>query len=94
LGSLDSSGTYRQLVGAREHVTGPKFTATVEFEAQGEQTLISWRMVFETVEEFIHTVKTYKADEGIKQNVEKLIVYLTGMNAQTGKYAQVNGLHL
>jgi len=33
-------------------------------------------MLFDTVEEFIQTVKTFKADEGLKQNIEKLQVYL------------------
>jgi len=59
-----------------EHVSAPKFIATVEFEAQGEETLIQWRMLFQTAEEFIHTVKTFKADEGLKQNIEKLNAFL------------------
>jgi uncharacterized protein YndB with AHSA1/START domain len=59
-----------------EHLTGPKFTATIEFEAQGEKTYLTWHMLFQTVEEFIHTVKTYGADEGLKQNAEKLNRYL------------------
>jgi hypothetical protein len=36
-------------------------------------------MLFNSVEEFIQVVKTFKADEGLKQNIEKLIVYLQGM---------------
>src|SRR5882672_1404439 len=59
-----------------EHITGPRFLATVEFEKQGEQTLIRWHMLFETAEQFIQVVKTFKADEGLKQNIEKLNVYL------------------
>src|SRR6476646_10236456 len=55
-----------------DHVNGPRFTATVEFESQGDQTFIRWKMLFETVEEFIRTVKTFKADVGLRQNVEKL----------------------
>src|SRR4051812_30888425 len=39
-----------------EHVSAPKFIATVEFEAQGDKTLLSWHMLFNTKEEFIHTV--------------------------------------
>jgi uncharacterized protein YndB with AHSA1/START domain len=61
-----------------EHVA-PKFTATVKFEEQGETTLLTWHMLFETVEEFIHVVKTFKADEGLKQNVEKLNAFLAHM---------------
>ena len=59
-----------------EHVCGPKFLATVDFESQGDKTFINWHMLFETKEEFIQVVKTFKADEGLKQNVDKLNHYL------------------
>ena len=59
-----------------EHLTSPHFTATVEFTEQGDKTLLQWRMLFDTAEEFIQTVKTFKADVGLKQNVEKLARYL------------------
>lgn len=58
-----------------EHVSGPKFLATIEFEAKGEKTLIRWHMLFNTREEFIQTVKTFKADEGLRQNLDKLNAY-------------------
>ncbi len=64
-----------------EHTSAPKFVSTITFEEQGEQTLLNWHMLFETVEQFIQVVKTFKADEGIKQNVEKLVAYLQGMQA-------------
>jgi PhnB protein len=59
-----------------EHVSSPKFLATVEFESQGEKTFIKWHMLFETKEQFIQVVKTFKADEGLKQNLDKLNHYL------------------
>jgi uncharacterized glyoxalase superfamily protein PhnB/uncharacterized protein YndB with AHSA1/START domain len=59
-----------------EHVSSPKFLATVEFESQGPKTFINWNMLFETKEQFIQVVKTFKADEGIKQNVDKLHHYI------------------
>lgn len=59
-----------------EHATGPKFVATIEFEDRGKTTMISWHMLFETREEFIQTVKTFKADEGLRQNIEKLNEYV------------------
>jgi uncharacterized protein YndB with AHSA1/START domain len=62
-----------------EHVSGPKFMTTVEFEDMGEQTRINWRMLFETREEFVQVVKTFKADEGLKQNIVKLDNYLAGL---------------
>jgi hypothetical protein len=33
-------------------------------------------MLFESAEQFIQVVKTFKADEGLKQNVERLSLYL------------------
>jgi uncharacterized protein YndB with AHSA1/START domain len=57
----------------------PNFTATIEFEAQGDTTVLKWHMLFETKELFIQVVKTFKADEGLKQNVEKWQAYLAGM---------------
>jgi uncharacterized glyoxalase superfamily protein PhnB/uncharacterized protein YndB with AHSA1/START domain len=59
-----------------EHVSGPKFLATIEFESQGEKTFLKWHMLFQSKEEFIQTVKTFKADEGLKQNIDKLGHYL------------------
>jgi uncharacterized glyoxalase superfamily protein PhnB/uncharacterized protein YndB with AHSA1/START domain len=59
-----------------DHISGPKYQATVLFEPQGDKTMITWHMVFESKEQFIQVVKTFKADEGLKQNVEKLDAYL------------------
>lgn len=59
-----------------EHVSFPKFIATVEFERRGNKTFIQWRMLFESKEQLIQVVKTFKADEGLKQNIEKLELYL------------------
>ena len=61
-----------------DHIA-PNFTATIEFEARGEQTHLTWHMLFETTEQFIQVVKTFKADDGLKQNVDKLNAYLAEM---------------
>lgn len=66
-----------------EHVSTPTFIATIEFEAHGEETKIRWRMLFATAEEFIQTVKTFKADEGLKQNIEKLNRFLADFKNKT-----------
>ena len=63
-----------------EHISYPWILATIDFEEQGEQTLINWHMLFNSPEDFIEVVKVYKADVGLKQNIEKLMVYLEGMN--------------
>jgi uncharacterized protein YndB with AHSA1/START domain len=60
-----------------EHISSPKFVATISFKAQNEKTLIDWHMLFETKEQFIQVVKTFKADEGLRQNMEKLDNYLS-----------------
>jgi len=59
-----------------EHITGPHFTATVTFAEQGKKTLLTWRMLFDAAEQLQQVIKTFKADEGLKQNIEKLEVYL------------------
>ncbi len=59
-----------------EHISGPRFIATIEFTPKGDQTDLRWHMLFESKEQFIQVVKTFKADEGLKQNIEKLIGYL------------------
>ena len=67
-----------------EHVSAPKFIGTIKFEDRGDTTFINWHMLFETKEQFIQVVKTFKADEGLKQNVEKLDHYLqTRINIYT-----------
>jgi uncharacterized protein YndB with AHSA1/START domain len=55
----------------------PDFIATVIFEPRENNTHIEWTLQFETTELFEVVVKTFKADEGLKQNVEKLESYLS-----------------
>lgn len=54
----------------------PIFTATIKFSKEGHKTKIDWHMLFETKEEFMLVVKAHKADEGLKQNIDKLNNYL------------------
>ena len=63
-----------------EHISSPKFIATIEFESNGNTTFINWHMLFETKEQFMRVIKTFKADEGLQQNVEKLNEYLQQFN--------------
>jgi len=65
---------YEKLV--YDHISGPKFQFTVTFKEQGRKTLISIQMLFETAELRDQTIKTFKADDGLRQNMEKLEVYL------------------
>lgn len=65
-----------------EHMTGPKFLATVTFEEQGKKTLLKMWMVFETAVERENVVKVFKADVGLKQNIYKLEGYLRKVSAE------------
>jgi hypothetical protein len=52
---------------------------SILFEKNGQETLITWHALFDSREEFLEIVRTHKADEGLKQNVGKLIAYLDGV---------------
>lgn len=65
-----------------DHIA-PNFTTTIEFKEEGKQTLLTWHMLFESKELFEQVVKTFKADEGLKQNVEKLVAYLIPLTDAT-----------
>jgi len=59
-----------------EHDSYPPFVATIQFEEHGDQTHIDWHMLFDTAEIFQNVVKTFGADKGQRENVEKLAAYL------------------
>ena len=59
-----------------EHVSDPHIIATITFEKQGNQTFIRWHALFDSREAFVEVVKKHRANEGIRQNVEKMISYL------------------
>jgi hypothetical protein len=55
----------------------PHFITTVLFEASGKETTIDWSAAFDTAEMRDIVIKAHKADEGQKQNFEKLGSYLS-----------------
>ncbi len=63
-----------------EHVSYPKFTAIIRFEARGAQTHIHWRMIFESRELLENVVRTFGADRGLTENFIKMADYLSGMH--------------
>jgi uncharacterized protein YndB with AHSA1/START domain len=71
---------YERLV--LEYQTTPKHLTTVEFEAQGERTIMKWHMTFESKDQLIHFVKEFKVDKGLEQNVEKWNQYLLGLQTK------------
>lgn len=54
----------------------PNYMATILFEPRGEETFLDWTVEFETVKLYATVVTVFKADEGLRQNVEKLQLYL------------------
>ena len=80
----DNKSIFREVVPFKkivyEHVSPPHIIATILFEKKGNQTMISWHALFDSREDFIEVVKTYKADVGLKQNVEKMAIYLEKMS--------------
>ncbi|HET9744266.1 MAG TPA: SRPBCC family protein [Chitinophagaceae bacterium] len=65
-----------------EHVTGPKFVMTVTFEEQGKQTLVSIHSLFESAEQLQEVIKVFKADEGMRQNIDRMEKYVTNLNKE------------
>jgi uncharacterized protein YndB with AHSA1/START domain len=62
-----------------DHISAPKFRFTVNFKAQGKKTLLEWKSTFESAEELKKVIEVFKADEGMKQNVDKLEQYLAAI---------------
>ena len=70
---------YREIIPFQKIVFehfNPHFITTVLIEPKGDQTYLRWTGVFDTVEMHDIVVKAHKADEGLKQNVERLEAYL------------------
>ncbi len=65
-----------------QHETSPKFITTLSFEALRNKTLLKWHALFESAEQLEQVIKVFKADEGMKQNVERLSVYLEKMQPE------------
>ena len=59
----------------------PHYLATIVFEPAEKETSMQWTMAFESSEVFEAVVKTFKADEGLKQNGEKLEEYLVKLKS-------------
>ena len=61
----------------------PHFITTVLFEAVNDnETHIKWSLLFDTIEMYEIIVKAHKADEGQKQNLERLEKHLTEIKAK------------
>lgn len=61
-----------------QHVTGPKFVMTATFtEETGGKTRVHLHSLFESEEQLAHVIQVFKADEGMRQNVDRLEAYLS-----------------
>ena len=63
-----------------DHISDPIHRTTITFVEQGNKTLVTMTMVFETAELKEQVVKTFKADIGLTQNMNKLEEYLAKMS--------------
>lgn len=72
---------YREIIPLRKIVFehfNHHFITTVLFEERDQETFMEWTAVFDSAEMLEIVVKAHQADEGMRQNVEKLENYLAG----------------
>jgi hypothetical protein len=62
-----------------EHINFPHFMATVQFEQQGDKTLLTWHMLFDSHKDFLDVAQKHEAKAGQKQSVDRLEAHLEGM---------------
>jgi uncharacterized protein YndB with AHSA1/START domain len=61
---------------AYHHLSGHEFLATITFEERGNETYMHWQMLFPTSEELTRIMGLYDISVGLKENVDRLEVYL------------------
>ncbi|WP_343633869.1 SRPBCC domain-containing protein [Fluviicola sp.] len=79
---------YREIVPLKKIVFehfNPHFITTVLFESVENGTELQWNMLFDSEEQFNTIVKAHKADEGQKQNIERLNTYIQQL-IEEGKF--------
>lgn len=71
---------FKEIIPFQKIVTehfNPHFFTTVLFRSLGEETRIDWSLLFDTAEMRDIVIKAHKADEGQKQNLDKLETFLS-----------------
>lgn len=63
-----------------EHREHPRFTIVVQLYPKGDQTKVVWQNVFDSVPTMEETIRAFKADVGLVENIERLSKYLSGVN--------------
>jgi len=59
-----------------EHRQHPKFTIIIQLFPDGDSTKVVWQNVFDSVPTMEETIRAFKADVGLVQNMERLSQYL------------------
>ncbi|MBK8568113.1 MAG: SRPBCC family protein [Saprospiraceae bacterium] len=74
-----------------QHVTGPKFVMTATFvEETGGKTRVHLHSLFESAEQLAHVIQVFKADVGMKQNVDRLEAYLSEQSTNLSHSKKLN----
>ena len=72
--------TFREIIEHRKIVHehfNPNFIAIIEFEKNGNETMMKWYKLYETKELFDLVEQNHKSSEGFKQTIAKLENYLS-----------------
>ena len=70
------------------HVSGPQFEMTVIFEAEGDRTRLTARMVFESAALRDKVIKEFGAVEGLQQTLGRLEEHVARVNDAVGAEAE------
>ncbi len=77
----ENHSVFREIVNYKrivfEHLSFPRIIFTIEFEKIGSKTRLNWHMLFDSVEIMNLVVRENNAAEGLRQNIEKLSIYLS-----------------
>ncbi len=74
---------YREIIPFKklvmDHLADPKFSITIHLFEAGEKTCMEWQNIFETAADFKLAVETFKAEEGLNQNINRLVAYVNSL---------------
>ncbi|WP_420386704.1 SRPBCC domain-containing protein [Roseivirga sp.] len=63
-----------------EHKEHPKFNIVVELFQEGEHTKVTWTNIFDSAPTMEETIRAFKADVGLIQNIERLSEFVKRLN--------------
>jgi uncharacterized protein YndB with AHSA1/START domain len=81
--NFDNTNTFKTIIKNEKlilvHVQEPVFSMEVWFVPQGDKTMITIRNYFQSVEVLQRAIKEFGAEEGLKQNIERLANYVPAL---------------